>query len=237
MNNEKGIVLLSGGIDSTTALAIAINELGRENIATVSILYGQKHTKEIESAKKVAKHYNVSHHIINLSNSFIFLGDNPLLSGSKKEIPHMTYEEQLKRNGEGIVATYVPFRNGLFLSSVASYGMSLYPNNKVILYIAAHKDDATGNAYPDCSTEFIRNMSQAIMVGTNNNVTIKAPFLTNNKSEIVAKGLRLKVPYEITWSCYEGGILPCGKCGTCRDRIKAFELNKTIDPITCKGGK
>ena len=121
----------------------------------------------------------------------------------------------------------MPFRNGLFLSSAASIALS---NGCEVIYYGAHSDDAAGNAYPDCSTAFNDAISQAIYLGSGNQLHIEAPFVTWKKADVVKKGLELGVPYELTWSCYEGGDKPCGVCGTCRDRAAAFAANGIQDP-------
>lgn len=97
--------------------------------------------------------------------------------------------------------------------------------NCEVIYYGAHADDAAGNAYPDCSSAFNDAMGQAIYLGSGNQVRIEAPFVNWTKAKVVGEGLRLKVPYELTWSCYEGGDKPCGVCGTCRDRAEAFRAN------------
>lgn len=97
-------------------------------------------------------------------------------------------------------------------------------------YYGAHHDDAAGNAYPDCSEEFVNAMNRSVEEGTGGALRIEAPFVRWNKAQIVKEGLRLHVPYELTWSCYEGGERPCGKCGTCLDRLRAFEANGVSDP-------
>ena len=99
-----------------------------------------------------------------------------------------------------------------------------------MVYYGAHRDDAAGNAYPDCSAQFYKAMNEAVYLGSGEQIKIEAPFLAMNKAEVVALGLKLKVPYELTWSCYEGEEHPCGKCGTCIDRIKAFAANGVQDP-------
>ena len=99
-----------------------------------------------------------------------------------------------------------------------------------MIYYGAHSDDAAGNAYPDCSDEFNQAMNQAIYLGSGKQLRIHAPFVKRTKAEVVRTGLELKVPYELTWSCYEGGAKPCGICGTCRDRAAAFAANQVKDP-------
>ena len=223
----KAIVLFSGGLDSTTCLALAVEKYGRENVTALSVSYGQKHKKEIEAADKVASFYGVN--IIRIDFSEIFKSSNcSLLDWSNDEIPEKSYVEQLiERNGSP-VSTYVPFRNGLFLAAAASLAVSL---GCEVVYYGAHKDDAAGNAYPDCGAEFNEYISKAIYTGSGQQVKVVAPFIDKTKADIVRVGLGLNVPYEMTWSCYEGGDRPCGKCGTCIDRIEAFRKNGREDPI------
>lgn len=222
----KAIVLSSGGVDSTTCLAVAVDKHGADNVISLSVYYGQKHNKELEAARAVADYYKVRH--IELDLKPIFEDSNcSLLMQNDTEIPKESYAEQLNKSGGEPVSTYVPFRNGLFLSVAASIAIS---NGCKEIYYGAHADDSAGNAYPDCSDEFTNAMRKAINLGSGCGLTIKAPFVNHNKAEVVKRGLELNVPYELTWSCYEGGDKPCGKCGTCIDRQKAFEANGVKDP-------
>ena len=217
----KALVLFSGGVDSTTCLAIAGEKYGKNNVIALSISYGQKHTKEIQAAEKIAEYYGVELKKLDLAR--IFEGsDCSLLSSSSEDIPKESYAEQLKKTDGKPVSTYVPFRNGLFLSCAASVALS---NGCEEIYYGIHTDDAAGNAYPDCSEEFNNAINSAIYIGSGNALKVTAPFVNMKKADIVAEGLRLKVPYQMTWSCYEGGEKPCGVCGTCRDRIAAFRAN------------
>ncbi|PXV87771.1 7-cyano-7-deazaguanine synthase [Lachnotalea glycerini] len=222
----KALVLLSGGVDSSTCLGLAIEKYGRKNVVTLTVSYGQKHTKEIEAARKIADYYQVELIYLDLSKIFEY-SDCSLLEHSKQEIPKETYVKQLEKRYGKPVSTYVPFRNGLFLSSAASIALS---KGCGIIYYGAHSDDAAGNAYPDCSSAFQEAMNQAIYIGSGNQLKIEAPFVMWTKKKIVQEGLALKVPYELTWSCYEGDEKPCGKCGTCIDRINAFAENGVCDP-------
>lgn len=222
----KALVLFSGGVDSTTCLALAIDKFGAENVMALSVYYGQKHLKELLMARKIAARYGVKYRDIDMREMFVG-SDCSLLGASQNEIPKESYAEQLKKTNGSPVSTYVPFRNGLFLSAAASVALS---NGCSVIYYGAHSDDAAGNAYPDCSEDFNEAMSRAIYLGSGNKLTVEAPFVGLTKADVVKKGLELKVPYELTWSCYEAGEKPCGKCGTCRDRAKAFELNGVTDP-------
>lgn len=222
----KALVLFSGGVDSTTCLGLAIDKYGKENVVALSVSYGQKHTKEIECSRKIAEYYGVEHIYLDLAKIFEY-SDCSLLEHSDREIPKESYAEQIEKGDGKPVSTYVPFRNGLFLSSAASIALS---KDCEVIYYGAHSDDAAGNAYPDCSDAFNKAMGDAIYIGSGNQLSIEAPFVNMTKAEVVKTGLALKVPYELTWSCYEGKERPCGVCGTCLDRAKAFELNGVKDP-------
>lgn len=229
---KKAIVLSSGGVDSSVCVAIAVQKFGKENVATTSIFYGQKHDKELKAAKAIADFYQLPHYEFDLS-SVMRYSNCSLLSGSTEEIAHKSYAEQIAEQGpnsNGRVSTYVPFRNGLMLSVCASLAQSLFEKDEVTLYLGAHGDDAAGNAYADCSTDFVNTMGKAISIGTYGLVKVEAPFAGMSKANVVKKGLELKVPFELTWSCYEGGEKPCGTCGTCIDRAKAFAENGVKDP-------
>ena len=230
---KKAVVLSSGGIDSTTCVGLAVEKFGVDNVITVSVYYGQRHNKELECAEKVAKYYNLDHKLIDLSNTGIFdISNCSLLQHSTDIIEHKSYGDQIANNENGIVNTYVPFRNGLILSAVAALSMSLYPNDTIDVYLGIHADDVVNNAYADCSVEFSKYMNKAVSLGTYNRVKLVSPLVTFTKSQVVKEGLRLGVPYELTWSCYEGGDVPCGKCATCLDREKAFKNNGVEDPAS-----
>lgn len=231
---KKALVLSSGGIDSTTCLAIAIDELGAKNVSSVSIYYGQRHTKELHQAQKIADYYNIPNYQIDLSAIMGYNKDCSLLSKNDIEIDHSSYSEQIEKARDGMVNTYVPFRNGLMLASVASVALSIYPGDEVDIYIGAHADDVAGAAYADCTSEFTDAMGRAINLGTYCKVSLKAPLIKLNKSQVLKRGLDLRVPYHLTWSCYVGDIRPCGSCGTCIDRLKAFRDNGIIDPLIYK---
>lgn len=230
----KALVLNSGGVDSTTCVALAIQKYGSENVITASLYYGQKHDKELECARKIAEYYKVKHIEEDISNVMKYAKDVCTLVKGGNEIEHKSYVEQIQENGEGRVATYVPFRNGLFLSIATAYADSLFPGEEVEIYYGAHADDAAGQAYADCSPEFAKAMDEAINIGTYGKIHINRPLINMNKAEVVKTGLSLNVPYELTWSCYEGGEKACGTCGTCIDRINAFKLNGVEDPIEYK---
>ena len=225
----KALVLASGGIDSTTCLGIAVKKLGAENVSALSIFYGQRHARELKAAIDVANYYGVTRYELDAAE--IFKNSNSaLLDTSTESLEKGSYSAQQKKNNSPRIATYVPFRNGLMISIAASFADSLYENDSVELYIGVHSDDAAGDAYADCSAKFIASMSAAVRIGTYEKIKLIAPFLCQTKADVVKVGLELGVPYHLTWSCYERGDIPCGKCATCLDRAKAFELNGVRDP-------
>ena len=223
----KALVLFSGGLDSSVCLGLAVKKYVPEEVLALSIYYGQKHKKEMEASEKVAAFYGVKRITLDLGEIF---KDSKctLLEGAAEEIPHEEYAEQLKKTGGSPVNTYVPYRNGLFLSSAASIALS---HGCSEIYYGAHADDAAGNAYPDTSVAFNKAISDAIYIGSSNELKIVAPFIDKSKAQVVAVGTEIGVPFELTWSCYEGHDKACGVCGTCRDRINAFKLNGLTDPI------
>lgn len=226
----KCVVLVSGGLDSAVCLAGAVSTYGKENVIALSMYYGQKHSKETLCAEQLCSYYGVKRIERDLSKVFEFSDCSLLAKNDDKEIAKGSYAEQQSAEGidEGAVATYVPFRNGLFLSYATAIAYQV--GASTVIY-GAHADDAAGSAYPDCSPEFEIAMNQAISTGTGNKVKLTAPLVTLTKAGVVEFGLRLKVPFELTWSCYEGHDKACGKCGTCIDRIKAFRENGMEDPI------
>ena len=223
----KALVLFSGGLDSSVCLAMAVKEYGADEVLALSIYYGQKHKKEMEASEKVAAFYGVKRQTLDLGE--IFKDSScTLLEGAAGEIPHEEYAEQLEKAGGAPVSTYVPFRNGLFLSSAAAIALS---HGCEVIYYGAHADDAAGSAYPDTSKEFNNAISQAIYIGSGKALRITAPFIQSSKADVVAKGAALGVPFELTWSCFEVHDKACGVCGTCRDRLRAFAENGLTDPV------
>ena len=225
---SKAVVLSSGGLDSTTCLALAVNKLGAENVAALSISYGQRHAKELQAAQNVAHFYNVPHYQLDAAQIFEH-SNSALMNSSTQALDSSSYADQMKNNHSNKISTYVPFRNGLFLSMAASFADSLF-DEPVELFIGVHSDDVAGSAYPDCSAQFVAAMSAAVRIGTYEKIRLNAPFLCQSKADIVKVGLELGAPYHLTWSCYERGEVPCGQCATCLDRAKAFKLNGVKDP-------
>jgi 7-cyano-7-deazaguanine synthase len=228
---SKILVLCSGGLDSTILLHKAVKKEGAENVIALSVYYGQKHAIERDYALWQCKHLGVKLIEADLSQVFKYnLSISSLLHGSKTSIVHKSYAEQLEDlGGSGTVNAYVPYRNGLFLSYAAAVAYQLGCEK---IYYGAHKDDAAGHAYPDCTEEFIMAQACAIDHGTSGKVIMEAPWWQKNKAGIVAYGLEIGMSREElahTWSCYEGKETPCGTCGTCIDRKAAFEANGIMD--------
>ena len=218
-------VLNSGGADSTTALALAIEKYGYDVVETVSVYYGQRHSKELDCAQAIADYYGVSHSTLDFSEVYKSL-ENPLTG--KGTVPSESYDAQT--DGVHPVVTYIPFRNGLFLSAITAFALSRC-DDEVTVVLGNHSDDIAGCAYPDCGEDFIEAMSEAVFVGSGSRASLWCPFTAYYKKDIIAEGLRLGVPYQLTWSCYNGREKACGVCGTCRDRQKAFHANGVEDPI------
>lgn len=223
----KALVLFSGGLDSTVCLGLAVEKYGADQVLALSIYYGQKHKKEMEASERIALHYGVKRITLDLGEIFKDSSCS-LLEGASEDIPHEEYADQLEKTKGAPVNTYVPFRNGLFLSSAASIALSWGCGE---IYYGAHADDAAGNAYPDTSAAFNKAISDAVFLGSGEALKIVAPFINSSKTQVVARGTEIGVPFELTWSCYEGQDKACGVCGTCRDRRKAFLENGLEDPV------
>lgn len=229
----KALVLSSGGVDSTTVLSMALENRKPEDVATLSVFYGQKHDKELESARRIADYYKVKHYEVDLSSVYQF-SESSLMANSEEEIPEESYDDELKlihSQGKKIISTVIPFRNGVLLSCVTALAMSIFPEQEVDVYYGAHLGDAEGNSYADCTVEFTDALNKAINLGSYGYVNVVAPIVNMTKADVVKEGLRLKTPYELTTSCYNGRDKACGVCPTCRQRLEAFKANGVEDPI------
>lgn len=221
----KALVLLSGGIDSTVCLAKAVAKYGSRDVATVSFTYGQKHRTEIEAAIEVAHALHIrpeDMHFINIPH-WLF-GDTSALMNDAVDMPEKSYQEL--RESQGPSPAYVPFRNAVLISQAVALGMG-YGAKEV--WYGAHASDAHNFAYPDCTPEFNGALAAAVYVGTNHQVRLVMPLQWMQKSEVVAEGLSLGAPLELTHSCYNGKPA-CGKCPTCIERQHAFACNNRKDP-------
>ena len=220
----KAYVLLSGGVDSSTVLAIANDEWGGR-VCAVSVNYGQRHTKEIACAEKVAAQFS-NQFVVRDIRGFISEGG---LTDKSLDIPQVSYDDL----PHGVSPTYVPFRNGTMLSLIT--GMAQVDEEAEAVYVGVHAEDATNWAYPDCTPEFMGGMANAIYVGTYHKIRLYTPLIFMKKYEIVQTGTRLGVDWRNTWSCYEGHELHCGVCPTCRARRNAFLLAEITDPTQYAG--
>ncbi len=214
----KALCLLSGGIDSTTALFWARKRF--KKIIALSFNYGQRHSIELTCAKRIAKIVGVEHKIINLDFSQI----KSALTDVRISVP--------KKRIHGVPPTWVPQRNTIFLS----YAFAIAEEEKCEVIIAGMNIiDYSG--YPDCRPEFLRafekaaNLASKQYVEKSKRIRIITPFLKKKKSEIIKIGLKLGVPYQFTWSCYRGKIPACGRCDSCRFRLKAFKESGLMDPV------
>ncbi len=212
----KVVVLLSGGLDSVTALHKARREY--EITAALSFNYGAKHHgKELPMAAWHCAHLGIPHHIVPLDFIARNFQSDLLLSGGF--IPDGHYEEMSMKR------TVVPFRNGIMLAIAAGFAES---HGAEGIVIAAHAGDHA--IYPDCREAFLTPMAQAMAEGTYAQLALLRPFVTMNKSDIVRYGVDCGVDFAHTWSCYKGEALHCGSCGTCVERREAFLLAAVPDP-------
>lgn len=212
----KTVVLFSGGLDSTALLAILKDQ--RRDLVALSFDYGQRHRRELDAARAVAERLSVTHRILDLRNLASLLQGSALTSESVP-VPHGHYEEQ------SMQATVVPNRNMIFLS--LAFAESIQVGAERVAYGAHAGDHAI---YPDCRAEFVRAMQEAARLCHYRPIELETPFIEIRKEEIVSLGDEVGAPFELTWSCYEGGERHCGKCGTCVERREAFALAGVSDP-------
>lgn len=219
---SRAVVLLSGGMDSATCLALASRGVGPVHALTV--VYGQRHAREIRSARALARRYRVRTHVVlrlplgRLVHSSLTDVRRPLPSGRS-------------RAGR-IPSTYVPARNTILLALALGYAET---HRLDTIVIGANAIDYSG--YPDCRPEFLRAFERLARVATKSGVEgktrlrVRAPLLSKSKAEIVRWGERLGVPWSLTWSCYAGGRRPCGTCDSCRLRAQGFAEAGVDDPL------
>jgi 7-cyano-7-deazaguanine synthase len=223
--DSKAVVLLSGGLDSTVTAAIAKQDGYR--IFCVTVSYGQRHQIEVERARAVARALDAAGHIVVAVDLRAFGG-----SALTDEVSVPKDRTPEKRSGE-IPVTYVPARNTIFLSLALAYAETLGAQT---IYFGANVLDYSG--YPDCRPEFIRAFETAARLGTKMGVEgrameIRAPLLMLSKADIVQRGLALRVPFELTHSCYDPTLdgVACGRCDSCRIRREGFRQAGVVDPV------
>lgn len=219
---NKAVVLLSGGLDSAVTLFFAVNE-GHE-CHCLTFDYGQRHDREIKAAKALAKKAGAGIHIVKLDLPW----KGSSLLDKSAELPQGRTMAEI--GDGGIPSTYVPARNTIFLSMAASFAEAIRADS---IFIGAHSQDSSG--YPDCRKDYLEAFNKAIGLGTKRGskgrLTLKFPLIDKTKKEIIAMGQLLKVPFEDTWSCYEGARTPCGRCDSCVLRARGFEELGKKDPL------
>jgi len=209
---RQAVVLLSGGLDSATVLYLAKR---RGYLCHCLIFdYGQLHKKEIASAIKIAKACAAAYKVLKID----FPWKGSALIDKKIKVP--------SKISRGVPVTYLPGRNIIFLSFALSFAETIKAQ---AIFIGAHAQDYSG--YPDCRPEFLKAFSKMAKSGTLGKFNILAPLLHKNKSQIILLGKKLKVPFNLTWSCYRGQILPCRKCDSCYYRAKGFKEAGVIDTL------
>jgi len=224
MRSKEAIVLLSGGLDSATTLYWAKKK--GFHCHCLIFDYSQRHRREIQSAKNIAKQLGCKYEVIKI--------DLPKKGSSlldrKLKIPQRDNTITQKRKN-AIPSTYVPARNIIFLSLALSYAEA---NNISSIFIGAHTQDYSG--YPDCRKDFFSAFQKVILTGTKSasekrKIKIYTPLINKTKAQIIKLGSRLGVPFELTWSCYQGKKYPCGKCQSCYFRLKGFQEAGLVDPL------
>lgn len=216
----KTLYVLSGGLDSTVALAVAMTHLAEDEkhrIETITFNYGSKHNdRENAAAKQIADHFGVKNTLVRLPFVNELFKSDLLKSGG--EIPEGHYADpSMKR-------TVVPFRNGIMLAIAAGFAESI---GAKMIVLGNHAGDHA--IYPDCREEFTKPMSEAITKGTYAEITISRPFEKSTKTDIAKFGSEVGAPMHLTYSCYKGGEKHCGLCGTCYERKEAFRDAQVID--------
>jgi len=212
----KAVLILSGGLDSTTLLYDLLDQ--GYDVSALTFDYHQKHKREIQCAMATCAKLRVPQKIVDIS----VLGDlaPSSLTRGEWDVPEGHYAE------ESMKQTVVPNRNMVFLSLAASYAIGIGAQE---LCYAAHAGDHA--IYPDCRPVFVSAMETALHLCDWNDLTLRVPYVRMSKGDIVRKGLVLGVDYANTWSCYKGGARPCGKCGACTERREAFLEAGARDPL------
>lgn len=219
--NEVALVILSGGMDSTTLLYDTISK-GYKTFA-ISFNYGQKHKIELEMAKKTCAKLGVNHKVVDLD----VLNELAPSALTRKEwkIPEGHYANKNMKQ------TVVPNRNMVLIALATSYAISIGAKR---LFYGAHAGNHT--IYPDCRKEFVKQLSKAVALCDWSKVDLYAPYLNMDKGDIAKRGKQLKVDYSLTRTCYTNNKRACGKCGACVERIEAFDKAKMADPIEYETG-
>jgi 7-cyano-7-deazaguanine synthase len=224
---RKAVVLLSGGMDSCVSTAIAGEKHGAGNMALLHAGYGQRtQERERRAFEEIADFYGVSERLVVQLDHFRAIGGSAL-TDKNISVPENELGAPGLR-GSTIPVTYVPFRNAHFLSVAVSWAEAIGAG---AIYIGAVAEDSSG--YPDCRPEYYRVFQELIRAGTRpeTQIEIVTPVITLKKSEIVRRGMELKAPLHLTWSCYQSEEAACGVCDSCLLRLRAFAEAGLQDPI------
>jgi len=213
------VVVLSGGMDSAVLLYAALQEF-EPPVLTVTFDYGQRHRKEIHCAVTLASGRSVENVRVDLSRAGAQVMGGSSQTDPNVPVPHGHYED------ESMKQTVVPNRNAIMLS--LAMGLAISRGINTVAYGAHSGDHAI---YPDCRPEFVKAMQQVGACCHYTQVCIWTPFMADDKAGICQAGIEMGVPFEKTWTCYEGGDVACGKCGSCQERLEAFKVNGVEDPI------
>lgn len=216
----ESLVVFSGGMDSTVLLMQEGRSKGFQNVMAVSFNYGQRHVRELQAAQAITSLLGVQWMVVDMAGVFSHMkkeGGSSLLFG--QEVPDGHYAQA------NMVATIVPNRNMIMLSVAVGIAESM---NIPLVCTAVHSGDHF--IYPDCRPEFIANMRAAVWEATEKRVTVFAPFSSYTKAQIAQIGSNIGAPLHLSWSCYKGGSIHCGTCGTCVERIEAFRDGGVSDP-------
>ncbi len=220
----SAVVLLSGGLDSSTTLAIAQRD--GYSVDALTVLYGQRHAREVEAARAVAQALDVREHKL-LELDLHGIGGSALT----EEAMEVPMGRSLQEIGEGIPTTYVPARNTILLSLALAWAEV---RQATAIYVGANVLDHSG--YPDCRPEYYQAFQEVARLGTKQGVEgspvdIRYPLIDMDKAAIVRRAVELGVPLDLTWSCYLGGEEACGRCDACQLRLKGFKEAGVRDPI------
>ncbi len=220
---DKAVVLLSGGLDSTTLLHYMKQTLGIRDIYALSLIYGQKHARELKMASWQANVVGVKEHrLIDIGFIGELLQGGSALTNPDIPVPDLVdlEEDQLSQP-----PTYVPNRNMILLSTAAAWAESVGAN---VVFYGAQAQDQYG--YWDCTVDFVTRINHVLALNRQTRIVVEAPFAERSKAELLRIGVALGVDYGHTWSCYCGGEAPCGSCPTCVERQRAFEAIGMVDP-------
>lgn len=213
---EKVVAIYSGGMDSTVLLYHLRSQ--EYDVRALSVDYGQRHRKELDSASAICRMIGIPHEVADL-RGITHLLKGSSLTDSDIDVPEGHYAE------ESMKATVVPNRNMIMLSVAIGYAISL--GAQFVAY-GAHAGDHV--IYPDCRPEFASAINTAALLADWHPIELLRPFIRLTKAEIAKRGVELNVPFDQTWSCYKGGERHCGRCGTCVERAEAFHLAGINDP-------